>query len=149
MSASRGVIFVISIVFSMCALSSEKSLSDQILEQDKLLFDAFNTKNIILIERIFDQSLEFYHDKSGVSDYAQTITNTQRLFANGGDLQRELLTDTVEVYPLHNFGAIQTGQHRFCHTENGKPDCGVFKFLHIWKKTENGWKLVRVVSYAH
>tara|TARA_R100000656_G_scaffold46061_1_gene37556 strand:- start:177 stop:626 length:450 start_codon:yes stop_codon:yes gene_type:complete len=149
MSVAKDVIFVILLLFSTCALSSEKSLSSQILEQDRLLFDAFNAKNITLMEMIFDRDLEFYHDKSGVTDYAKTIINTRNLFASGGDLRRELLTDTVEIYPLNNFGAIQTGQHEFCHTEKGKPDCGVFKFLHIWKNTENGWKLVRVVSYAH
>jgi hypothetical protein len=35
------------------------------------------------------------------------------------------------------------------HIENGKDDCGTFKFLQIWKHTADGWKLARVVSYGH
>ncbi|HEX5791791.1 MAG TPA: hypothetical protein VFY01_00850, partial [Rheinheimera sp.] len=66
-----------------------------------------------------------------------------------GDLTRELVAGSTEVYPIKDFGAIQTGQHRFCHTENAKPDCNVFKFLHIWKQQNARWTVVRVVSYDH
>jgi len=44
---------------------------------------------------------------------------------------------------------MQVAAHKFCHTENGKPDCGTFKFVHIWKQTPKGWKIARVVSYGH
>jgi hypothetical protein len=53
------------------------------------------------------------------------------------------------VYPVNNFGAMEIGAHKFCHLENGKQDCGTFKFAMIWKKTEDGWKISRVISYGH
>ncbi|VUD46223.1 hypothetical protein TDB9533_00780 [Thalassocella blandensis] len=143
------VFFVVVFLSSNSVNADPTDLKSQILEMDRKLFDAFNTRDLEATKSIFDLSLEFYHDSSGVSNYEQAIENTRRLFSSGGDLRRELLIDSVEIYPIKDFGAIQSGKHKFCHTENKKLDCGVFKFLHIWKNTENGWKLVRVISYAH
>jgi hypothetical protein len=28
-------------------------------------------------------------------------------------------------------------------------DCGVFKFIHTWKKTDKGWKVTRIISVDH
>ena len=116
---------------------------------DKILFDAFNNKDIEATRKIFDRDLEFYHDTGGVSDYDQSIQNSIRLFESDSGLTRELIADSVEVYPIAGFGAIQVGKHRFCHPEDGVMDCGVFDFLHIWKQEDTVWTLVRVVSYAH
>ena len=33
--------------------------------------------------------------------------------------------------------------------ENGKDDCGTFKFAMIWRKDDETWKLSRVISYGH
>jgi hypothetical protein len=41
------------------------------------------------------------------------------------------------------------GAHRFCHVENGKGVCGIFKFAHFWKKANDEWKISRIVSYDH
>jgi hypothetical protein len=128
----------------------QPDLKTEILGMDKKLFDAFNSRDVDVFKTVFDTSLEFYHDTGGLAGYEQSIENTKRLFANAGDLRRELLQDSVEIYPIKDFGAIQTGKHRFCHTDKQqKQDCGTFKFLHIWKKSPAGWKVVRIVSYAH
>jgi hypothetical protein len=68
---------------------------------------------------------------------------------NDNGLKRELVPGTLEVYPVRDYGAIEIGSHRFCHDENGKQDCGTFKFMHIWKKTGNEWKITRIISYDH
>lgn len=130
-------------------LAAEPSLQETILQLDKQLFDAFNQRDIETSKALLDKNVEFYHDTGGLADYEQTIANLTRLFANAGDLTRELVPGSTEVYPIKDFGAIQTGQHRFCHTENSKPDCGVFKFLHVWKLQQERWTVVRVVSYGH
>jgi hypothetical protein len=64
-------------------------------------------------------------------------------------MRRDLVPGTLEVYPIKGYGAIEIGAHRFCHKEDGKDDCGVFKFVQIWQKQESGWKVTRVVSYGH
>ncbi len=27
-------------------------------------------------------------------------------------------------------------------------DCGTFEFVHVWKQTNDGWKMSRVISYG-
>ncbi len=96
-----------------------------------------------------DSTLEFYHDKSGLTFFSDNIAAFHRLKKNTPDLTRELIKESVEVYPIPNYGAVQIAQHRFCHLENGKMDCGVFKFIHVWKKTNEGWKVTRIISVDH
>lgn len=140
---------LLSAVVCSHALAEGQSLYDEILRMDRILFDAFNNRDIETSKKIFDRDLEFYHDTGGVSDYAQTVANSERLFEANTGLTRELILDSVSVYPVPGYGAIQVGKHRFCHPENGTMDCGVFDFLHIWKQSEGTWTLARVVSYAH
>ena len=144
---------LISCVLASAAVQSEEneksSLYSEIIEMDRILFDAFNSRDLEKTKEIFDRDLEFYHDAGGLSDYEQAIENSRKLFERNIGLKRELQIESVEIYPIKDYGAIETGSHKFCHMENGKNDCGTFKFLHVWKKMEDRWTLARVVSYAH
>jgi ketosteroid isomerase-like protein len=60
-----------------------------------------------------------------------------------------MLRETLEVYPIPGYGAMEIGQHRFTHTENGKTETADFKFVHVWKKAGGQWRVTRVVSYGH
>ncbi|WP_419148285.1 hypothetical protein [Pseudoalteromonas 'SMAR'] len=64
-------------------------------------------------------------------------------------MTRTLIPESLTVYPIKDFGALQMGEHRFCHLVNGKNDCGTFRFTHIWRRNQAGWKLHRVISYGH
>lgn len=121
----------------------------EIFHMDSVLFNAFNSRDIQTLKTLFTDDLEFYHDKDGLTSYTHTIESFIKLAAQKNDLKRELIPGSLEVYPVKDFGAMQIGQHRFCHTENGKPDCGTFKFVHIWKQENNEWKISRVISYGH
>ena len=116
---------------------------------DSVVFNAFNNRDTATFNKLFVKDLEFYHDKGGLTGYEQTVNFTKAQLENKSDLKRTLVPGSLEVYPIKDYGAIQIGAHQFCHTENGKPDCGTFKFVHIWKKTNNEWKITRVVSYDH
>ena len=54
------------------------------------------------------------------------MANFRGLFARNAStgLHRELVPGTLEVYPLGEDGLLEVCQHRFCHTENWKEDCG-------------------------
>lgn len=54
-----------------------------------------------------------------------------------GKVQRTLLPDTLEVYPLKGYGAVEIGIHRFHHP--GRPEDGVgdAKFVTLWQN--QGW----------
>jgi len=140
---------VLTLFSSGVSAEAENGLEAQILALDKTLFEAFNNRDIDTMRALMSEDLEFYHDTAGRLDYEQNFRNTTSLFESGNDLQRELLEESSEIFPVPEYGAIQTGEHRFCHTSNGEPDCGVFKFLHIWQRTEAEWQLTRVVSYGH
>lgn len=111
--------------------------------------DAYNAHDVDGLMAIFAPELEFYHDTGGKLDYAQVRTGFANVFANNRDIRRELVEGSLEVYPIKDFGAIELGTHRFCHTEDGKPDCGTFRFLQIWRLQDGQWQVTRVVSYGH
>ena len=124
-------------------------LYDTIARMDSLLFAALYKQDTVSAKELFTKDLEFYHDKSGLSNYQQNIEAFKTLFTKENGLTRELIPGSLEVYPIKDYGAIQEGRHRFCHPENGKQDCGTFKFIHIWKKEDGKWKISRIISYDH
>ena len=127
--------------------------SDQLIEtiaqMDTAVFDAFNAHNVDRLMSFFTDDLEFYHDTGGLTGYQQTTDNFRKLFTNVPDIHRDLVPGSLEVYPIKDYGAIELGVHRFTHTENGKKETGSFKFLHVWRKAGDSWKIARVISYGH
>ena len=128
---------------------AQDALYQEIAKADGELFAAFNAHDADKVVSYFDKDLEFFHDKGGLQNFDQVLSGTRSMFKQGTDLRRELVPGSLEVYPIHDYGAIEIGAHKFCHTENGKLDCGVFKFVHVWKKQKDGWKITRVISYDH
>lgn len=129
-----------------------KALYDTIAHMDSVLFNAFNhhsPANLALIKTLFTKDLEFYHDKTGLTNYDFNMDFFTRTLNSDIDLVRTLVPGSMQVYPIKGYGAVQLASHRFCHTENGKQDCGIFKFVHIWKYTDGKWQIARIVSYDH
>jgi ketosteroid isomerase-like protein len=124
-------------------------LKETIARMDTKIFDAFNAHNVDLLMSMFTDDLEFYQDNDGLKNYRQSKDDFTKLFGNVPDIKRNLVKDSLEVYPVKDYGAIEIGAHRFCHKENGKDDCGTFKFAMIWRKTGDTWKISRVLSYGH
>lgn len=118
---------------------------------DSALFAAFNAHDAVALGRWFTKDLEFYHDKGGLTGYDSTMASFRGLFARDAEtgLHRELVPGSLEVYPIGDFGLLEVCEHRFCHTENGKEDCGTFKNIMVWRKEGPGYKVSRVISYDH
>lgn len=131
--------------------SEDRLLYKEIYQLDSLMFDAMNRQDLEGMMSYFDKNLEFYHDKGGLDNYEQTKVKLARLFENNrnANFRRTLVPGSMEVYPVPGYGAIESCLHRFCHIENGKDDCGTFKNVMVWKKTAEGWKVTRVLSYDH
>lgn len=126
------------------------TLYDSILMMDSILFTAINHHDLETVKTLFANDLEFYHDKEGLAGYDATIESIRLLFENHPTLRRSLVTEKTEVYPIPHVGALQTGTHRFCKQQNNiLTDCGNFRFMHLWKRTTEGWKISRVFSYGH
>jgi len=124
-------------------------LQVEIARMDSILFAAFNARDLAKLQTFFAPDLEFYQDNEGLENYAETMKDFREMLRQPSQIRRMLVPGSLEVYPIKNYGAIEVGSHRFCHTENGKTECGTFKFLHVWRKTGTSWQLSRIVSYAH
>jgi Domain of unknown function (DUF4440) len=105
------------------------------------------------MKNLFTNDLEWYQDNGGLLPYKTVLDNFEAMFQRfktlNTPIHRTLVKGSLEVHPIKDFGAIHIGKHTFCHWENGKNDCGTFKFLMIWQKTNGAWKISRVVSYDH
>jgi hypothetical protein len=131
---------------------SIQALTKKIASMDSILFHAFNTCDVNTSRSLFTEDLEFYHDAGGFTNYAQNVNSIlQRCNNKELKVRRELVKGSLEVFPIHDFGAIQIGSHRFYYAETGQAEKldGTFKFVHIWKNTNGNWKIARVISYDH
>ena len=123
-----------------------------ILQHDQALFAAYNQCDLAAFGAMVTDDIEFYHDKGGLS-----IGKPLLLKAIENNIchkvRRELDKESLEVYPLANYGAIEIGTHTFCNLKDTpvcKPDTnGAAKFVQVWKKSGDGYLLARVLSYDH
>jgi hypothetical protein len=126
-------------------------LFDTIAALDSEVFAAFNTcVDPVQLEKhaaYFATDVEFYHDTGGVTWTRDAmIANTKQYVC--GHFRRELIPDTLEVFPVKEFGAIARGSHRFCQFDSGQCD-GMADFTIIWRLQDEKWAITRVLSYAH
>jgi ketosteroid isomerase-like protein len=153
-------VFLIAAAFSISAqatdqpgASNRNATSGELFEtiacMDSAIFDAFNAHDVELLMTMFTDDLEFYHDTGGLTNYRQSAESFRKMFAGTPDIRRDLVKGSLEVYPIKDHGAIEIGEHRFCHKENGKDDCGTFKFAMVWRQNGESWKISRVISYGH
>jgi hypothetical protein len=124
-------------------------LYNEIAQVDSLQFDAFNTRNLDHLMYYFDSSLELYQDNTGVRNYDQTRQAFGGLFKMNYVLTRKLVPGSMEVYPIKDYGAIETGQHTFSHVENGQLQVNTYKFMQIWQKKDAVWRVTREITYGH
>jgi hypothetical protein len=114
---------------------------------DSTLFAAYNTCDLPAFSKLFAPNVEFYHDQGGVTtSRAQVIANTRRFIC--GRVRRELVAGTLEAHPIKDYGAIATGEHRFCELAEGKCE-GIAKFVIVWQQRPSGWRATRVLSFGH
>ncbi|RTE85489.1 MULTISPECIES: nuclear transport factor 2 family protein [Gammaproteobacteria] len=135
-------------LFSGSALAGN-TLLEEITAADTELFSAFNACDVEAISTIYSPDLEFYHDVSGLQGYQASIEATRQLCSRDLGLVRTPVEGSFEVFPVKDFGAMHIGEHTFCHERNGVEDCGTFSFAHVWKQTDGGWRLHRVLSFGH
>jgi Domain of unknown function (DUF4440) len=150
------------------AQSEQPKLFETMQGLDRQLFEAANHCDYEKLTAMIDENLEFYHDKDGLMLGRQAFLEAVK-HNTCGVMIRELVPATLEVYPIHGYGAIEMGVHRFHHPGHEKEfpaakelgmtrfldpgaaewPVGEAKFLQIWQLKDGTWKLTRVVSYGH
>lgn len=123
-------------------------LYDRLSHADSVLFDAlFARCDAERANALLSEDVEFYDDRTGLSMGDDLRADFRRLTedcpANHG-VRRILLPESVEVHSIPGFGAVQMGVHHF--VEVGAATSTVARFVHFWKRGEDGWKLARIVS---
>ena len=134
------------VVPSLERIKSQEELTQAITALDKQLFDAYNTCNIEKLGTLVTDDLEFYHDKTGLAVGKQPFLDAIKKNICG-KVTRELVQGSLEVYPLHGYGAVEIGLNRFRHP--GDSDVGEAKFVQLWQYKDGAWKISRVISYDH
>lgn len=123
------------------------ALYKTIVNLDSTFFGAYNTCNVNLdlYSSFYSEDVEFYHDKGGFMNSKQELVEGTKKNVCG-KVTRELVKGSIEVYPIHNYGAIEIGLHKFHNKEepNAIPRTG--RFTIIWKKENAEWKIAKVIS---
>jgi len=130
------------------AVAQPDSLFVTIKSLDAKLFDAYNHCDLTTLGAMVSDDLEFYHDQTGLSvGKAAFLTAIKQNIC--GKVQRELLPQTLEVYPLKKYGAVEIGIHRFHQPVQPDANVGDAKFIMLWQNNDGTWKVTRVISYEH
>ncbi len=137
---------------------------------DPALLAEVKTADAALFETFFERcdparlasqvtpDFEMYHDKDGV--VATSGEAFVALYAKGCEAKkapdawrsrRALLPETLRVDPVPGYGAIEEGDHVFYERKGDGPEklVGKAHFVQLWKKGADGWRVARILSYAH
>lgn len=147
------LLLVLSVVPESSGQASGDSQSQAELERiltalDAALFDSFNRCDVPKFRTFFAEDVEFYHDQSGASYGIEKVISDLEKNICGSDVRREVVQGSLEAHRMKNFGALQTGRHRFLHPKSGEP-AGEARFIHLWRNRDGAWKIIRVISFDH
>ena len=154
--------FCVALLFALPLLlfaqNEKESLAQTILHEDSAFWEAYNRCDVEKMSQFFWPDIEFYHDKGGPTIGSGPFIETLKTGLCGKPnfrLRREVIPETVKVFPLQKngatYGAVLSGEHYFYINDSGKPEYrdGMAKFFHVWLLKDGTWKMARVVSYDH
>jgi Domain of unknown function (DUF4440) len=129
-------------------IKSQAELDKTVTALDTELFDSYNRCDLKEFASLIDNHIEFFHDMAGVASGKENIVDSIRKNICGTDTQRALVPGTLHVYYMKGYGALETGVHRFLHSETHGAT-GEARFIQLWQYKDGAWKLTRVISYDH
>lgn len=121
------------------------ALQHKIEELDSIFFTAYNTCDLEQQAALISEDIEFFHDQGGLSTSKTEIIEALK---NNicGKVTRELVKGSIEVYPIHNYGAVQMGYHKFFNNQEPDAISNPSKFVTIWKNENENWRMTRIIS---
>ena len=158
LNVKRSLPLFLSVVALSLAFSSRLADAQSVAQPDALfatvqaldtkLFDAYNHCDLTTLGAMVADDLEFYHDQTGLSaGKGPFLAAIKQNIC--GKVERALLPDTLEVYPLKGDGAVEIGVHRFHHPGRPQDGMGDARFVTLWQNKDGVWKVTRVISYEH
>lgn len=122
-------------------------LAQRVASLDSSLFAAYNTCNLGSLGAHFAARVDVYSANGVVTttrvqavDYARRNICRKEL--------RELVPGTHQVFPVGVFGALATGEQRFCDLASGRCE-SIAKYLIVWRNGPYGWQATSVINYAN
>ncbi len=138
------LILVLLPFIGMAQVSEDTELYNEIYTADFEFFKAYNECDLATLDKYISEDLEFYHDQGGLStSKADILKSLETNICN--KVKRTLTTGTFEVHEIKDYGAVAMGKHSFhnlVEDSHSEPS----KFVTIFKKTAQGWKITRVIS---
>ena len=141
------------------AIPEGEALTEAIRARDSEFFaTVFEGCDPERLAAMLTPDFEMYHDKGGVvarsaeTFVAQYAKDCEGRKAPGAwRSRRELVAASLNVHPVPGFGAIEDGEHLFYERKGSGPErlAGRARFTQVWALTADGWRLARVLSYAH
>lgn len=150
---------MLGLILMAAAIPAEPDLTAQIAARDTAFFDLFFTGCDPAKARTFvTDDLEFYHDKDGVvarggdafiADYAKGCEAKKA--PDAWRSRRELVPQTLKVWPVPGLGAIERGEHLFYERRGDGPEALVGRalFTQLWRLEPDGWRVALILSYDH
>ncbi len=131
--------------------STRSPLDVELARMDSLLFDAaFVACDTARVFALLTPDIEFYHDLTGAKQGPDVRADFVRLTSacpRGQGVTRVLTPGSLQSFPIKDFGAMQTGEHRFVQA-NGTAPTGA-RFVHLWTNRGGAWRVSRIYSVDH
>ena len=145
MSFKKWIFFLSVTSCSFYCFSQDAELYRTIVKLDSTFFHAYNTCDIAKQEELFADSIEFFHDKTGLETSKEKILESTKKYICG-KVTRELVPGSIEVSPLPGYGAVEVGMHMFYNKQEKDAKPRPSRFIIIWKNDNGNWKITRVIS---
>lgn len=121
------------------------TLYDSIVAMDAAWEDAYNHCKMAAMDSMMSEDMEFYHDRGGLMTSKALLMNALKQNICG-KVTRHLKPGSIAVYPIHNYGAVEMGEHAFRNSQEPKSALHYAKFVHLWKREKGQWRITRVIS---
>ncbi|HEX8334945.1 MAG TPA: nuclear transport factor 2 family protein [Segetibacter sp.] len=145
MNLHKPLALVAILFFYFNSYSQTDELYKIVSKLDSTFFQAYNNCDLSKQEAFYSDSIEFFHDKSGLETSKQKIlADTKKYIC--GKVTRELVKGSIEVSPLPGYGAVELGMHKFHNSQEKNDTPRPSKFLIIWKNNNGKWTITKVIS---
>ncbi|HET8612800.1 MAG TPA: nuclear transport factor 2 family protein [Sphingomonas sp.] len=123
-----------------------------VLDAEAGFWKAFNSCDAAAMADYFTANAEFYHDITGLTATRERVVASMMTgpCSNPADqrLRRELVAGSERFTLLAGGYAMLSGQQRFFAGDDRARN-SIAGCVEIWQRTDAGWQMKRVVSYAH
>ena len=121
------------------------TLYDSIVRMDSIWEDAYDNCKLDVMDELISEDIEFFHDQGGYTTSKQQLMDAVKQNICG-KVTRELKKGSIEVHAIPGYGAVEIGMHGFHNKAEPNSAVDFSKFIHVWKKENDRWRITRVIS---